>query len=179
LADPQPVAIRIVEAKLSHTVKRFVQAGDIETVLARLAVILDNVVGIEVENTFARRIRMMIDRLIDHQATFAEREHGPVPSVIRLLDPESELLIELDTGGHAPDGQHRDETIHLHLHSLIGVRACDDLSSIAGGLEYIKHQPTAKVYAKADGQQQNDRGHADHQFNGTAPELAIVFAREI
>ena len=47
LPDPQPVAVRIVDAKLGHAVERPFQVGDVEAVAAHLRVELGDVVRVE------------------------------------------------------------------------------------------------------------------------------------
>src|SRR3954465_11707219 len=57
---------------------------------------------------------MRVDRLIEHQAAFVEREHRPTPRIVLSLQLEAELLIEVDARGHARYRQHRYDAIHFH-----------------------------------------------------------------
>jgi hypothetical protein len=54
------------------------------------------------------------NRLVHHQATVIETEHGPTPIILPTFHGESELLIKLHAGRHALHRQHGNETSHFH-----------------------------------------------------------------
>src|SRR6185503_3036638 len=130
LADPQPIAVRIVDAEFSHAVEGDVQIRYGQCVPAQLAVILRDVLRIEIEHALTRRVPMDIDRLVHHQTALAEAQHRPAPAVVAVLDGEPELSVELDTRRHAFHRQHRYEAIHFHVMRLPGWVHSDSSSRI-------------------------------------------------
>jgi len=104
LSNPQAVSIRIVDPELGQALKSYSEFRDSQAVLPNSTVILDDIIGVQIQDRVAWLRGVRIDRLIQHQAALVETKHGPPPIIIPFLNFKTQHAgVKIHTGGHALD----------------------------------------------------------------------------
>ena len=114
LPDPQPIAVGILDAELAHAVEGMADRRRVHTAPPQVAVVGEDVVGVQVDHRRAWRIRRLVDRFVHHQPTLVQHQHRPAPFVVALFHRKAQFCVELDARRHVADGQHGNHALHLH-----------------------------------------------------------------
>src|SRR3546814_12174459 len=84
LPDPEPVAVRILDAELGHVVERGLRVRHGQPLLPCAAVEVDVVIDLEIEHRDPLDAVMPVDRLVQTDPAVAAPKPGPSPAARRL-----------------------------------------------------------------------------------------------